>query len=56
LLRRASPRISDAEDILGSGSWLLDVQAHSLPINIRLAETVEGGQLLHIVWKPPDQD
>jgi hypothetical protein len=47
--------VVDAEDILGRGSWLLDVQAHSLRIN-PVAETVEGGQLLHIVWKPLDEN
>ena len=41
----------DAEEYLGRGSWILDVQAHSLRIE-PVRETVEGGQYLHIVWSP----
>jgi hypothetical protein len=43
--------IIDAERWLGRGGWLLDVQAHGLTIQPS-AETVEGGQLLWMVWKP----
>src|SRR5882762_8649111 len=47
--------IVDAEKLLGRGSWLVDVQAHTLRIAPTLA-TVEGGQVLHVVWKPTDED
>lgn len=43
--------VIDAEKWLGRGSWLLDVQAHTLRI-APTTETVQGGQLLHLVWKP----
>jgi Alkaline phosphatase PhoX len=45
--------VFDAEPWLGRGSWIVDVQAHSLRI-APTAETVEGGQILHLVWKPGD--
>jgi hypothetical protein len=45
--------VIDAEDLLGRGSWILDVQAHSLRI-APTSETVEGGQILHVVWKPTE--
>jgi len=43
--------VVDAEDYLGRGAWILDVQAHSLRI-VPVAETVEGGQYLVVVWNP----
>jgi hypothetical protein len=46
--------VIDAEEYLGRGSWLLDVQAHSLRI-VPVSETVQGGQLLHLVWEPGDR-
>jgi hypothetical protein len=46
--------VVDAEAVLGRGSWLLNVQAHSLRI-APTNETVEGGQILHMVWKPLDE-
>jgi hypothetical protein len=45
--------VFDAESWLGRGSWIVDVQAHSLRI-APTAETVEGGQILHLVWIPGD--
>jgi Alkaline phosphatase PhoX len=45
--------VFDAETWLGRGSWIVDVQAHSLRI-APTAETVEGGQILHLIWKPGD--
>jgi hypothetical protein len=45
--------VFDAEPWLGRGSWIVDVQAHTLRI-APTAETVEGGQILHLVWKPGD--
>ena len=47
--------VIDAEPWLGRGSWIVNVQAHSLRI-APTAETVEGGQILHLVWKPGDVD
>ena len=47
--------IVDAEKLLGRGSWLVDVQAHTLRIS-PTSETVEGGQVLHLVWKPADDE
>lgn len=45
--------VIDAEEFLGHGSWLLNVQAHSLRINpVRV--TVQGGQVLHLKWRPRD--
>jgi hypothetical protein len=44
--------VVDAEDYLGRGAWILDVQAHSL--RIRPRETVEGGQYLQVIWKPKE--
>jgi hypothetical protein len=44
--------VVDAEDYLGRGAWILDVQAHSLRI-VPVPETVEGGQYLQVIWKPP---
>ena len=46
--------IIDAEEFLGRGAWLLDVQAHSLRI-VPVSETVEGGQILQLNWKPEDE-
>jgi hypothetical protein len=43
--------VIDAEEFLGRGAWLLDVQAHSLRI-APIYATVEGGQLLQVVWSP----
>ena len=43
--------VVDAEDHLGRGAWILDVQAHSLRI-VPAAETVEGGQYLQVNWNP----
>jgi hypothetical protein len=43
--------VVDAEDYLGRGAWILDVQAHSLRVRPR-AETVEGGQYLQVIWRP----
>jgi hypothetical protein len=45
-----SSGVIDAESFLGRGSWLLDVQAHSLRIDPE-AETVQGGQLLWLRWR-----
>jgi hypothetical protein len=42
--------VVDAEDYLGRGAWILDVQAHSLRV-APVAETVEGGQYLQVIWK-----
>jgi len=47
--------IVDAEEFLGRGSWLLDIQAHTLRI-APTAATVEGGQVLHLIWKPSDDE
>ena len=46
-----SSGVIDAESALGRGAWLLDVQAHGLVIQPSF-ETVEGGQLLMLVYKP----
>lgn len=46
--------IIDAEEFLGRGAWLLDVQAHSLRI-VPIPETIEGGQILQLNWKPEDE-
>jgi hypothetical protein len=46
--------IIDAEEFLGRGAWLFDVQAHSLRI-VPVSETVEGGQILLLQWKPGDE-
>ena len=43
--------VVDAEEHLGRGAWILDVQAHSLRI-APIAETVTGGQYLQLVWRP----
>jgi hypothetical protein len=43
--------IIDAEAFLGRGSWLFTAQAHSLRIN-PVGETIEGGQVLQLVWIP----
>lgn len=43
--------VVDAEDYLGRGAWILDIQAHSLRI-VPVAETVEGGQYLQVIWMP----
>jgi glycerophosphoryl diester phosphodiesterase len=48
-----SSGVVDAERLLGRGAWLLDVQAHSLRI-APASETVEGGQVLLMVWIPED--
>jgi hypothetical protein len=45
--------IIDAEAWLGRGSWILNVQAHSLRI-VPIAETVQGGQVMHLKWLPSD--
>jgi hypothetical protein len=42
--------VVDAEEFLGRGAWILDVQAHTLRIE-PVRETVEGGQYLHVVWR-----
>jgi hypothetical protein len=47
--------IVDAEEFLGRGSWLVDIQAHTLRIAPTSA-TVEGGQVLHLIWKPSDDE
>jgi hypothetical protein len=44
--------VVDAEEYLGRGAWILDVQAHSLRIAPE-DTTVEGGQYLQVIWKPP---
>lgn len=41
--------VISAEPWLGRGSWLIDVQAHSLRINPS-SETVEGGQILAFTY------
>lgn len=46
-----SSGIIDAEMALGRGAWIFDVQAHSLRIH-PAEETVEGGQILKLVWRP----
>ncbi len=43
--------IIDAEAWLGRGSWILDVQAHSLRI-VPENETVQGSQILYLHWRP----
>ena len=43
--------VIDAEDALGRGAWIVDVQAHGLRIEPE-SETVEGGQILQLVWMP----
>jgi glycerophosphoryl diester phosphodiesterase len=48
-----SSGIIDAERYLGRGHWLFTVQAHGLSI-MPAEETVEGGQLLHLVWNPEE--
>jgi len=40
----------DLEDLLGRGSWLVNVQAHSLRINPSKS-TVEGGQIFYFQVK-----
>ncbi len=50
-----SSGIIDAEELLGRGAWLLDVQAHSLRI-VPVNETVEGGQILQLNWTPEDEE
>lgn len=47
-----SSGIIDVSDILGRGTYLVDVQAH---YNIGDAELVEGGQLLVIKIAPPNE-
>lgn len=43
--------IINAEEYLGRGSWILDIQAHSLRI-VPVSETVEGGQICYLHWTP----
>lgn len=43
--------IVDAEEYLGRGAWLLNVQAHSLRI-VPVSETVQGGQVLQLSYLP----
>lgn len=45
-----SSGVIDAEQWLGRGAWLLDVQAHGLLVQ-PTASTVEGGQLLWMRWR-----
>jgi Alkaline phosphatase PhoX len=45
--------VFDAEPWLGRGSWIVNVQAHTLRI-APTEETIEGGQILHLVWTPGD--
>ncbi len=47
--------VIDAEEALGRGAWLLDVQAHGLRIAPE-SDTVEGGQILQLNWKPTETD
>src|SRR5438132_340774 len=42
--------VIDMEDLLGRGSWLVNVQAHSLRINPSKS-TVEGGQIFYVQVK-----
>jgi hypothetical protein len=43
--------VVDAEEWFTRGSWILNVEAHSLRIN-PTAETVQGGQIMYMNWKP----
>ncbi|MBK8232551.1 MAG: DUF839 domain-containing protein [Candidatus Eisenbacteria bacterium] len=43
--------VIDAEEYLGRGAWLLNVQAHSLRI-VPVPETVQGGQVLQLSYLP----
>jgi hypothetical protein len=46
-----SSGIIDAEEYLGRGSWLLNIEAHSLRI-VPVEETVQGGQICYVQWTP----
>ena len=48
-----SSGIIDASSWLGAGTWLFDVQAHTLPFSYRDGQTTvnvsrEGGQLMYL--------